>query len=54
MEERFGIALRIKGDEVIYLFADADVVDGDAHLFIDGKSDAAFGCAVDFSEDEAR
>src|SRR5258708_36845273 len=43
----------VEGDEVVDLFADAGVDDGEFELGGDGEDDAAFGGAVELGEDDA-
>ena len=39
--------------QVVDLFTDADVFDGDPHLLANCDGDSSFGGAVEFSEDDS-
>ena len=45
-------ALRIEGLQILDLLADADQLDRDAELLIDGDHDAALGGAIELRQDQ--
>src|SRR5579864_5597266 len=54
VEEGVDIGLGVEGDEVVDLLAGAYETDGEIQFVGDGDYDAAFGGAVEFSEDDTR
>src|SRR3974390_2027769 len=53
LEQRFGELFGGEGLEILGLFAEADELDGDAELTLDGDDHSAFAGAVEFGQHEA-